>query len=157
PLRSLDRTRRCRRYRPAARPRDDEAGRRATRRRVVATRPASTGTAFHPAIGQVTAGYVPGETGRRRMIEHDLGRQLDPEPLLELDDEEYRSGRVHSQTRESGARVNALGRRLERLGEIRDAPVADLELGRIRLHELFCPSGRLQVFGADDYVVRENA
>jgi hypothetical protein len=61
----------------------------------------------------MTLSDVSGKSSGRWIFEYDFSGEFDPEPLLELDQEENRCGRIHPETSELGVRADAIDWRLE--------------------------------------------
>src|SRR5262249_1898061 len=78
------------------------------------------------ALRLLTLSVVSGRFGRRWICKYGSGGESDPEPLLELHQEENRSGRIHPETSELRVRADAIGWRLKGPGQIRHAPIEDL-------------------------------
>jgi hypothetical protein len=74
----------------------------------------------------MTLSDVSGKFGRRWIFKYGFGGQFDPEPLLELHQEENRCGRIHPETSELRVRADAIDWRLKGPGQIRHAPIEDL-------------------------------
>ena len=64
-----------------------------------------------------------GKFSGRWMFEYDFSGEFDPEPLLELDQEENRCGRIHPETSELSVRADAIDWRLKGPGQICHAPI----------------------------------
>ena len=69
---------------------------------------------------------VSGKFSGRWMFEYDFSGEFDPEPLLELHQEENRCGRIHPEPSELRVRADAIDRRLKGLGQICHAPIENL-------------------------------
>jgi hypothetical protein len=74
----------------------------------------------------MTLSDVSGKFSGRWICEYDFSREFDPEPLLELDQEENRCGRIHPETSELSVRADAIDWRLKGPGQIGHAPIEDL-------------------------------
>lgn len=74
----------------------------------------------------MTLSDVSGKFGGRWTFEYDFSGELDPEPLLELHEEENRCRRIHPETSELSVRADAIDWRLKGPSQIRHAPIEDL-------------------------------
>jgi hypothetical protein len=74
----------------------------------------------------MTLSNVPRKLSGRLIREYDLSGEFDPEPLLQLHQEEDRCSRIHPETSELSVWADAIDWRLKGPGQIRHAPIEDL-------------------------------
>src|SRR5260370_35042858 len=74
------------------------------------------------------------------MFEEQIGRELQPEPILELDDQEHRVGGIEAHAGERRLRVCCLVRQVELTCQVFLTPVSDRGFARI-----FNPQNKLLI------------